>query len=329
MEVPMKNLVNISLAMMAVSVSGCAQSPVKASEYKGRVIEYKSGPEGFDTRTFFYEGQNEVVAFDAQFTPELARLSIAHLRSFTKKPISWLVITHPNPDKFNGASVFKEEGSKIISSKHTADAIPGVHAYKEYYFVEMAKMFKRGEYPQPTSIDQTFEGTMDLVLRGGERIKLQELSQPGVSHTQTVAFVKSVGALFVGDLIHNKAHAWLEGGIVNGKPTPTIEGWISDLKELESIYPAQAIVFGGRGFQADLKTSVNSQIRYLKIAVQLINDDLNNLGSKAQDFNGPNAGALYKELSVKFQQKFPDYDLAYMVEYGAYGLVQSEMKNRK
>ncbi|OYZ11329.1 MAG: hypothetical protein B7Y39_19465 [Bdellovibrio sp. 28-41-41] len=161
----MKNLINVSLAMMAISVSGCAMAPAKGIAHKGRIIEYKSGQEGFDTRTFFYEAENEVVAFDAQFTLELAKKSIAHLRTFTNKPISWLVITHPNPDKFNGASVFKDEGAKILSSKHTADAIPGVHAYKEYYFVEIAKMFKKGEYPQPSPIDQTFEEKMDLVLR--------------------------------------------------------------------------------------------------------------------------------------------------------------------
>ncbi len=31
-----------------------------------------------------------------------------------------------------------------------------------------------------------------------------------------------------------------------------------------------------------------------------------------------------KALTQKFQQIFPDYNLAYMIEYGAYGLVEQE-----
>ncbi len=126
----MKNLINTSIAMMAISLSGCSTIPAKAEAHQGRISEFKSGPNGFDTRTFFYEGQNEVIAFDSQFTPELAKQSIEHLRKFTNKPITWLVITHPNPDKFNGASVFKAEGARILSSQATANSIPGVHAYK-------------------------------------------------------------------------------------------------------------------------------------------------------------------------------------------------------
>ncbi len=53
------------------------------------------------------------------------------------------------------------------------------------------------------------------------------------------------------------------------------------------------------------------------------------LGAKAQEFNGPNAGVLYKSLAEQFQARFPDYELTYMIEYGAYGLVQSEMKKMK
>lgn len=324
----MKNLVNVSLAMMAISTVGCASTD-GATASRGRIIEFKSDSSGFDTRTFFYEGENEVIAFDAQFTAELAKQAIARLRTYTSKPISWLVITHPNPDKFNGASVFKDEGAKIIASKNTADAIPGVHAYKEYFFVELAKMFKKGDYPQPVIVDQVFTGKLDLNLRGGERIELRELSHPGVSSTQTVAHVGSVAALFVGDLVHQKAHAWLEGGIVNGKPTPTVDGWISDLEEIKALYPAETKVYGGRGVTVDLATAVKEQIDYLHTAIQIIGNQLKSMGSNAQDFNGPSSAALYKGLADKFQKRFPEYGLQYLIEYGAYGLVQTEIQKTK
>lgn len=325
-ESKVKTFINIGLNMMAISTLGCATSPSKAQNYQGRLIEFKSGPEGFDTRTFFYEGKNEVIAFDSQFTPDLAQKSIEHLRTLTQKPISWLILTHPNPDKFNGASVFKAVGARILSSKATAESIAGVHSYKEYYFVEMAKMFKKGEYPQPIPVDEVFEGEMDLVLQGGEKIHLRELQNPGVSNTQTVAYIKSNKALIVGDLIHYKAHAWLEGGIVNGKPTPTIAGWISDLRELKSTYPGNTIVYGGRGVSTNLESAVDEQVNYLKSAQALVRKTLKAMGSNAKDFLGPKASELYKDLALNLQAQFPDYALAYMIEYGSYGLVQSELE---
>lgn len=315
----MKNMTKTGLAMLAISISGCSTPSARATTEEPQIIEFKSGPEGFDTRTFFYVGANEVIAFDSQFTPDLTKKSIEHLRQYTKKPITWLVITHPNPDKFNGASVFKKEGARIVASKNTAAAIPGVHSYKEYFFVEMAKMFKKGTYPQPTSVDETFEGKMDIVLRGGERLELHELGAPGVSSTQTVAYVKSVNSLFVGDLVHHKAHAWLEGGIVDGKPTPTIGGWIQDLKELTSRYTADTIVYGGRGKTVDLGTAALEQTKYLKEARRMIRDEVKKTGKE------PN----YGELAKTFAAKFPDYALPYMIEYGAYGLAQDELAKLK
>jgi hypothetical protein len=98
----------------------------------------------------------------------------------------------------------------------------GVHAYKKYFFVNMAKMFTEENYPALESIDEVFEGRLELKLSNGKSVKLVELKGPGVSSTQTVAIVPELNALIVGDMIHHKAHAWLEGGIVNGNPTTTI-----------------------------------------------------------------------------------------------------------
>ena len=53
------------------------------------------------------------------------------------------------------------------------------------------------------------------------------------------------GDLIVGDLVHSNNHAWLEGGIVNGKPVPTIEGWKADLAEIAKLGTGK--VYGGRG----------------------------------------------------------------------------------
>jgi glyoxylase-like metal-dependent hydrolase (beta-lactamase superfamily II) len=291
----------------------------------GRLIEFESGPEGFNTKTYFYEGRSEVVAIDAQFTPALAKQAIARLRTFTTKPIRYLIISHPNPDKFNGANVFQAEGARLISSAQTAAAIPEVQKYKENYFVNVSGMFKKGQYPKPPTVDQTFSSGLELKLDGGETLALRELAKPGVSSSQTVVYIPGLKALLVGDLVHHKAHAWLEGGIVAGKPTPTLAGWIADLLELQASYPAQSVVYGGRGDTGLLSTVMTEQIDYLRQADRIVTDYVAQLGDRKGELLSTQAPTHYQNLQKIFEAAFPDYRLGYMIQYGVYGLLNAKL----
>ncbi len=313
-------------ALLAPALFSCAspasresRSPVSLPQ----VYVYESGEEGFNTKTFFYDTGREIVAFDTQFTPKLAREALAFLKTQTSRPLTIAVVTHPNPDKFNGVAEFRKAGAKIIASRATRDAIPGVHAYKKYYFVEMAKMFATADYPAEATIDETFEKTSRIRLQSGEELVLQELGQAGVSSNQTVARIGE--AVFVGDLVHHLAHAWLEGGIVGGKATPRMSDWIRSLEELRQIAPKSATVYGGRGDSAPLATAVAEQVRYLTVADQLVSNWLRDDGLKAADLSGPRSAALYADLQVRFEREFADYTLGYMIGYGAYGLATSKL----
>jgi glyoxylase-like metal-dependent hydrolase (beta-lactamase superfamily II) len=236
------------------------------------------------------------------------------------------VITHPNPDKFNGMSVFQEQGARVISSRATSDSMKGVHEYKKYYFVNIAKTFTEDTYPRLSQVDVLFDQSYELRLKNGEVITLTELSNPGVSSNQTVASISSLNALVVGDLVHHNAHAWLEGGIVNGKPTPTIEGWIADLKELQTNFKTtNPIVYGGRGEAVNLDQAVNAQINYLRKANAIVAQYIANLDSKKSELLGDKAGQHYTALQAQFEKAFPSYSLGYMIQYGVYGLVNSKL----
>ena len=247
-----------SVLMSCTSVASSQLARTLAAQ--PQIYSFESDANGFNTKNFFYDNGEEVIVFDTQFTGSLAEQSIAFIRSKTLNPITQVVITHPNPDKFNGAAQFRKIGATIFASKATAAAIPGVHAYKKFYFTQIAKMFTDATYPVEAKIDRVFERELVLRLRNGETIQLNELAQPGVSSNQTVAYIPRMKALMVGDLVHHKAHAWLEGGIVNGRATPTLSGWIQDLRELAKTYPADTVVFGGRGVSAELSLAVREQI---------------------------------------------------------------------
>lgn len=300
-------------------------SPVAGST-GGTLYTFESDGNGFNTKTFFYDTGSEVVAFDAQFTPEYAQQAIEHLRTGTDNPITFVVVTHPNPDKFNGLSAFADEGAQAVASVATAEAMPGVNDYKKAFFVG-AGMFTDETYPALGTIDQTFEGETTLELGDGKTVELVELGEPGVSSTQTVAFIPELNALIVGDLVHHKAHAWLEGGIVDGMATPTIDGWIADLRELEERFAGEPepMVYGGRGEAAPLSVAVADQIAYLERADQIITDFVAGLGDRKDELNGPTAGDHYAALQAEFEAAFPDYALGYMILYGAYGLANSKL----
>lgn len=299
---------------------GCAQSAVSAdrklAQTTPEVYVFESGAGGFNTKTFFYDNGEEVVAFDTQFTGALAQAAIHFLRTKTNHPITYAVVTHPNPDKFNGMSVFQKAGAKVIMSSKTASALQTVQEYKEAYFVKVAKMFPEGTYPKLGTPDQVFEGYQDLRLSSGEVIELSELSSPGVSSNQTVAYIPMIRALMVGDLVHAKAHAWLEGGIVNGKPVPTLKAWVRDLLEIDQRFAGQSgiTLYGGRGQAGELHTLVREQIAYLNAANSLV-------ANYAKNLNGANPD--YSVLTKQFEERFPEYQLSYLITYGAYGLFNS------
>ena len=323
-------LTALVLASITTTLGACADAqpatPPQAaasaemSSSTQRVLEtFTSDSAGFDTHSFWLDTGREVVVFDAQFTEGLANQLIAEIHAKTKSPIRFVVVTHPNPDKFNGAAAFQAIGAKVIASESTAKAIPGVHAYKKYYFVNVAKSFTDATYPAQAKIDLTFNGDFELPLVGSIKVKLHELAHAGVSTTQTVAFVPSMNALVVGDLVHHQAHAWLEGGIVNGKPVPDLASWKLALEELRSY--AGATVYGGRGQTATVDDAVTAEEAYLDRMTVLITKYVAALGPAKSELSGPNAGDHYKKIAALAAQEFPDYALPYMIEYGAYGLI--------
>ncbi|WP_426744738.1 MBL fold metallo-hydrolase [Myxococcus faecalis] len=310
----MKSVVWLLGALLGV---GCAGT--KAGLGEARLERYTSDASGFDTHSFFYDTGAEVVVFDAQFTEGEANKVLEHIRARTAHPIRYVVITHPNPDKFNGAAVFQRVGAKVVASKATAEAIPAVHAYKKFYWVNVAKAFTEETYPAEATVDVTFTGSYSLPLEGGAKVELTELKHSGVTVTQTVAYVPGSEALIVGDLVHHGAHAWLEGGVREGKVVPDVASWKAALGEL-SAWP-RSTVHGGRGDSAPVMDVIEAQRRYLDGMVTLVEGYAAELGERGSELCGEQASTHYGQLEQRAVAAFPELKLPYLVGYGVYGLV--------
>lgn len=291
------------IAPLAALLVACTSEPLE-------IHRWSSGADGFDTHSYWVDDGEQVIVFDAQFTPDLAEQLLADIQSQTETPIGAVVVTHPNPDKFLGAPVFQDAGAELIASSATAAAIPGVWAYKKAYFVG-AGMFTEESFPAEPTVDQTFDGELSL----GD-LTLVELERAGVTTTQTVAVVGE--DLIVGDLVAGRAHAWLEGGIVDGVATPDLDGWRAALDELPAL--GSGDLYPGRGETLAVQTAVDEQVAYLDGMETVVRDYLGGLEDPAAALSGDEAGAHYAAITADAEAAYPQHTLSYLVTYGVYGL---------
>lgn len=295
-----------------------------ATATSGELGVFQSDQNGFDTKTYWYDDGHEITVFDTQFVPALTEAMVVEIRKKSPRPITRAVVTHPNPDKFNGLSVFHKLGATSIASKATAEAMANVNNYKRYFWIEIAKAFTEESYPTFEPVKETFSNQFTITLASKETITLIELKNSGVSSTQTVARIDATGDLIVGDLVHHNAHVWLEGGIVDSKPKPNLKAWISALDELTLL--KGKIVHGGRGDSGPVEQVVTAQQEYLRGIDQLVDQYLEELGPKKSELLNPTtAQTHYKALQTRAAEKFPRHRLAYLVGYGVYGLINSRL----
>ena len=248
------------------------------------------------------------------------------MKSKTPSPITRVIVTHPNPDKFNGLPYLHKLGVESITSAAVANEMPAVHSYKEDFWVNSAKAFKPGTYPAFENVKTRFNKSSTIRLKSGETLSLFELDNPGVATKQVVVRIDRTGDLIVGDLVHTNAHLWLEGGLVQGKPRADLQRWASAVNELKQLSKGKpnAKIYGGRGDFINVTDAIKEQQRYLTEAEALVKAYIKDLGTRKDELRDPQKKAAhYKELENRFSMAFPDYKLPYMIRYSVYGLVDT------
>lgn len=255
----MKRTLLIVAALLASACGGStpsnANTPATASAAHDDVGVFQSIPWGFDTMSYWIEGPDGLVAIDTQFLPSAAEKMIATAEAKTKKKFVLAIVLHANPDKFNGTSVFQKHGVKVVTSEEVKKVMPEVHEKRLRAFYDRYQPDYPKDLPNP---DVFGDKTTDLTVAGGVKLRLHVMGA-GCSEAHVVVDRPDTHDIFVGDLVANKNHSWLEIG--------KTDEWLKRIDEMKKLSPKR--VFPGRG-QPGGASLLDDEESYLKKVMSIV-----------------------------------------------------------
>jgi glyoxylase-like metal-dependent hydrolase (beta-lactamase superfamily II) len=236
-----------SVALSRVAAAGNV-SPAPLS-----IGQYTSGERAYSTQSYWLEGRDGVVLVDTQFLPSDALAFADRASAATGKPAKLAVVLHPNPDKFNGCAALQARGIQVVTSRQVAALIPDVHAIRRGWFYDKYKP----DYPSEAPAPSVYGDRTTSINAAGLELTLHVLGGPGCSGAHVV--LQAGDALFVGDLLASKGHAWLELAL--------FDDWLARLDELDALRARR--IYVGRG-PAGGPELIDAMRRYLRTVRDIV-----------------------------------------------------------
>jgi glyoxylase-like metal-dependent hydrolase (beta-lactamase superfamily II) len=215
---------------------------------------YVSIPWGFTTSSYWIEGPEGLVAIDTQFLPSATEEMIAKAEAMTKKKFVLAIVLHANPDKFNGTATFQKRGVKVVTSQQVKAKIPEIHEKRIRAFYDRYKPDYPKDLPQP----EVFGDKSTDLVAAGVKLRLHVMG-PGCSEAHVVVERIDDKALFVGDLVANKNHSWLEIG--------KTDEWLKRIDEMRRLAPQT--IHPGRGASGPASL-LDDEETYLKKVIEIV-----------------------------------------------------------
>jgi glyoxylase-like metal-dependent hydrolase (beta-lactamase superfamily II) len=288
-------------AATTASAANDGGGTIKRSGYIGT---YTSIPWGFSTSSYWIEGPAGLVAIDTQFLTSAAEDMIAKAEAATQKKFVLAIVLHANPDKFNGTAVFQKRGVKVITSAQVAALVPKIHEKRLAAFYERYKPDYPKDLPQPEAFgDKTTE-----IDAAGLKLRLHVLGA-GCSEAHVVVERPDTRAIFVGDLVANKNHSWLEIG--------RTDEWLKRLEELRKLGPQS--VHPGRGAPGGASL-LEEEEQYLKRVIELV---------AAEKPKMPPKDEALERVERALTTSYPDYGFPIFLKIGLPAEWERQAKAKK
>ena len=191
-----------------------------------------------------------VLVIDALASPRQGEQLLAAIRSVTRQPVKWLVLTHHHPDHHFGAIVFRRLGANIIA-----------HPDRRVLANEGGEDALMADWVRVVGLDAMrgfeFADTPDLPVTGSDTLRpggrLIVVTHPGAAHSagDLMVWLPAERVLFAGDLL-------VEDGvtmIVDGSSAELLRA----LGEIDSLQPA--FVVPGHGALPDRPATLVARTR--------------------------------------------------------------------
>ena len=265
----------------------------KKAEYHNdyQIGTYTSSAWGFSTNSYWIEGPDGVVLIGTQFLPSAANEAVDIAESVTGKKVVMAIVLHANPDKFNGTQTLKSRGIKVVSSRQVVELIPAIDKKRRAWFYDRYKP----DYPDKLVLpDALWDKTQEFDAVG-LRFKAYVVRE-GVSEAHLLIGLDK--HLFVGDLISNKYHAWMELG--------KSKQWIERLEEIRK-YVHPQVIHPGRGYAMNGEYLLVQQLKYLQFVKKTLMDFYTGGELSEQD---------KADIIKVIVNQYPDYGLEYFLNIG-------------
>ncbi|MCW9047902.1 MAG: hydrolase [Gammaproteobacteria bacterium] len=256
-----------------------------------QIGSYTSSSWGFDTNSYWIEGPKGVVLIGTQFLPSAANEAVNIAESVTGKKVVMAIVLHANPDKFNGTATLKSRGIKVVSSNQVVSLIPDIDQQRREWFYDRYKP----DYPEKLVLpDALWDKTQEFEA-AGLRFKAYVI-RDAVSDAHLLIGLDD--HLFVGDLIVNKYHAWMELG--------KSKQWLERLEEVRK-FVKPGVIHPGRGYAMSGDELLNQQETYLRFVNKTISNFYTGGAITEQDT---------KDIIKVITDKYPDYGFEYFLNIG-------------
>jgi glyoxylase-like metal-dependent hydrolase (beta-lactamase superfamily II) len=268
-----------------------------------RVGTYVSSSWGFNTSSYWIEGPDGLILIDTQFLLSAADEFVTWAEKVTGKKAVLAIVLHANPDKFNGTSVLRKRGIKVVTSAQVRALIPAVHEKRTRAFAERYG----DEYPKSLEevLPESFGDKTTELTAGGVTVKAHVL---GAGCSEAHVVVEFEGHVFPGDLVANLAHSWLE----IGKP----DEWLKRLDEISALNPD--FVHPGRGPSGDGRVLLRER-DYLENVIAEVSAERKRAGNK-----GPTDEAVERVLS-RLTKRYVGYQFTIFLENGIAPVWRAQM----
>lgn len=273
-------------AQPRTGASGATASPFAADPRIGQVV---SSAWTFATSSFWISGPEGVVLVDTQFLPSGGLEAAELAEQATGQQVVTAFVLHANPDKFNGTSALQGRGVEVLTARQVLAAMPAIHKKRVAAFYDRYKPDYPLEMPTPTVF-----GAATTQLRAAGLPLTAHVLGPGCSEAHVV--LQFEDQLFVGDLVANGAHSWLEIG--------RTDAWLQRIAELEALRPR--FVHPGRGPSGGPEL-LTRQRDYLAEVIALV---------AAEKPSGPPDRAALARVRAALERRHPGYRFPVFLEIG-------------